>query len=288
MTAMMEIANNVANMVSEKFNVEANANEIEKNNGVVRTGVTVNDGNSMCAPNIYIDDMIKDGMSTEQIADKVIEAYRKNNTLSVDSSNITDFSKAKENVIPRLVNKDRNTKLIETSPTVIFADDLLITFRVLVSRADDEIGTVIITNDLMKTWNVDLTADDLLALSKENAKRLMPPLHLTLIEMLGLPKELEYMAPPMDVLTNKDKINGATTIIYDGVLKEIADKLDADLIIIPSSINEVLIVPYSENITAEEYASMIGEVNASEVADADVLGTHPYIYRRETDEVTTY
>ena len=54
------------------------------------------------------------------------------------------------------------------------------------------------------------------------------------------------------VLTNKSRINGAAGIMYEGVLKKLADKLESDMYILPSSIHEVIILPKSPMFNKEE------------------------------------
>ena len=90
----------------------------------------------------------------------------------------------------------------------------------------------------------------------------------------------------MYVLSNKLKIHGATSIVYPGLLEDIAERLCSDLIIIPSSIHEVLIIPESyidsQDNLPPDYESMIREVNETQLTDDEVLGDCVYHYRRDT------
>nr|MBP3598573.1 hypothetical protein [Eubacterium sp.] len=47
--------------------------------------------------------------------------------------------------------------------------------------------------------------------------------------------------PSMIVVTNKTKTNGSSTICFTDVLKEIADRYESDLAILPSSIHECIL-----------------------------------------------
>ena len=89
----------------------------------------------------------------------------------------------------------------------------------------------------------------------------------------------------MYILTNKLKIHGATCIAYPRLLKRIADYLEDDLVIIPSSIHEVLIIPASitqEGYSLEDLQFMITETNDTILTDDEVLSNHAYIYERLT------
>ena len=87
------------------------------------------------------------------------------------------------------------------------------------------------------------------------------------------------------ILTNKLKIHGCTCIAYPRLLKRIADFLEDNLIIIPSSIHEVLIIPENAakpDYSMEDFQSMITDINETELTDDEVLSDHAYLYERET------
>ena len=56
---------------------------------------------------------------------------------------------------------------------------------------------------------------------------------------------------PMYILTNRQKLHGSACIVYENLLSDIADCLDSDLYILPSSIHEVILIP---SISANSYA----------------------------------
>ena len=53
----------------------------------------------------------------------------------------------------------------------------------------------------------------------------------------------DYVPSDMYVLTNESKLNGAACILYENVLYDFAQKLGADLYILPSSVHEVILLP---------------------------------------------
>ena len=89
----------------------------------------------------------------------------------------------------------------------------------------------------------------------------------------------------MYVLTNEKRINGAGTMFYDGLLKKFADKIEKDLIIIPSSVHEVILIPKDNEISDEEINEMIGEVNENELETVEILLNHMYLYCRRDDRI---
>ena len=95
--------------------------------------------------------------------------------------------------------------------------------------------------------------------------------------------ELEQ-GPQMYVITNKNKIFGASTIIYPGVLMEFAQQR-GNFYVLPSSIHEVIFIPASENIDEEEMKIMVKEVNETQVPKEDFLSDEVYFYNAETYEL---
>lgn len=46
---------------------------------------------------------------------------------------------------------------------------------------------------------------------------------------------------PMVVVTNEDRVNGAATMFYPGVMDEIGEKLGGNFFVLPSSLHEPLL-----------------------------------------------
>lgn len=92
--------------------------------------------------------------------------------------------------------------------------------------------------------------------------------------------------PTIYVLTNAARIQGASVILYLETLKKCAEAFQKDMVILPSSIHEVILVPYEEEMDAEELAFMIQSINTTEVPREEWLSDHAYLYRCEDDKVT--
>ena len=57
------------------------------------------------------------------------------------------------------------------------------------------------------------------------------------------------LSSPFYVLTNIQGINGAVCLLYPQVLKNFAEEAGRDIIILPSSIHEVLLLPDNGDIS---------------------------------------
>ena len=85
----------------------------------------------------------------------------------------------------------------------------------------------------------------------------------------------------MYVLSNVYGINGASAILYKGVLSKFADKLRRDLYIIPSSIHEVIVIPKCKEWESTMLKEMVRDVNTTQVPREDVLANSVYEFNRE-------
>ena len=91
-----------------------------------------------------------------------------------------------------------------------------------------------------------------------------------------------FLDPPYDIyiLSNADKVYGAAAVMCEGVFKYITEKTGwENYILIPSSVHEWLIMPYSDNADLDEIRQMITEVNDGVVLASDILSYDPYIYK---------
>ena len=64
--------------------------------------------------------------------------------------------------------------------------------------------------------------------------------------------------------------------------------MDADLVVLPSSIHECILLPYEKCMEREALRAMVEEVNTTQVADVEVLSDNVYIYSRKENRVEIF
>ena len=84
--------------------------------------------------------------------------------------------------------------------------------------------------------------------------------------------------PSLFVLTNRDGVDGATCIVYKGLLERIRRRLGRGFYIIPSSVHEVIILPEIEGYSRDTLESMVKEVNSTVLSEMDILSENVYYY----------
>jgi len=226
------------------------------------------------------------------VVDRVVETYKNcEHNHGFDVSDITDYEKAKENVFVSVRNGEMNQEQFANIPHEEVGD-LAVTYRVHVDMKDLESwGTVLVTNDILKQMGVD--EDTLRQDAWKNTKEKEPYTFQTLGEvikgMMGpaaddFPMEL----PQIYVLSNTEKHDGAVYLCDKETLGEIADRLQDDLVILPSSIHECLVLPASTADDLDYLKGMVEAVNEQEVSPAEKLSDNVYQFDAATQELTVY
>ena len=287
-----EMKNLIMKSIIEKLGSDFNVtvNEVLKTN-VKRDGLTILKKGECISPTIYLEPYYmrliqKEDIST--IIDEIISLYERanknGNNAAFDVSFIKDFNQIKDKLFVRLINRHMNKELLNESPYAYFLDDFAIVPYCAVDMVEDGVASFRINNLHMQLWGVE--TNELIEIAITNTKvkfgvelqNMMDVLFgMGAIEQLPFP---EVFNPPMFVLTNKQKLNGASVILFDDVLKNFA-KEHGNFYVIFSSVHECLLIPDDYQMDIDTLTSMNRQVNDSEVACDEVLGTKAYFYNAE-------
>lgn len=274
--------------------------KVRKNNGVEMDGLGIQENGNHIFPIVYLNPYYcryLEGRSMEQLTDDIYAAcMEKDMADDFDTSRFTDFSQAKLNIVFRLVNYERNELLLKEIPYRRFLD-LAVVFCVLACDVKGKgQASVLIHNEYLEYWGV--TVKEIERMAYQNTPKLLGYDFIDMGQILGglcldgAERELPYpeaeTVPGMTVLTNHSRLNGAACLIYPDILREFSQKTDSNLVILPSSIHEVILIPVKEDKIPhrEELCRMICEVNETQVEDAEVLSDHPYFYNRFAAEIS--
>lgn len=270
---------------------EVHIQTFPKNNGVVYDGLVIFHPKWNISPTIYLNPYYHwylDGVPMEDIYANIIETYQKRlPQQDFDTSVFTDYSKAKTAIIMKLINYEHNRELLERVPHFKYLD-FAVVFQCLISQQEDGFATILIHNHHLDFWSI--TPDELYQDALNNTPQLLP-YQLENMESLLLgcmqnaPSDLPLAECPVYILTNHAKLNGATTILYDGLLHDIAQKLGHDLILLPSSIHEFLLIPVDEPDKISMFSQIVNEVNETQLSDDELLSDHAYYYSKEHKQI---
>lgn len=265
---------------------------IQKNNGIIYDGLVIIDPVLNISPTIYLNPYYHrylSGVAIEDILEDILKTYHNNlPKQNFDTSLFCDFAKAKERIMMRLINYAKNEDLLFEIPHIQF-HDLAIIFVCSVSDCLQEYATILIHNSHLFLWGI--TDKELYTLAMKNTPQLLPYTfeHMRAYFQRMMHQSLPFFdGPDIYLLSNSVKIHGSSCIVYPGLLAKISNQLHDNLIIIPSSIHEVLILPESatKNLyTFADFKEMITDANETHLTDDEILSDHAYFYSQSTNEL---
>lgn len=197
--------------------------------------------------------------------------------------NLTNYEKIKDSIFFRLINTQTNTELLQHVPSVPFLD-LSIVFYIEIQSSIGS-ATILIKNDLASILKI--SKEQLYKDALNNMQSFKPCRIKNLSDYIFEEIEMFFSGTfYFLVMTNACHEYGASCILYPNVLKRISEELKKDILIIPSSIHEVLLVAVNQNIKVQDLVKMLHEVNIQEVAPEEQLSFHIYKYSLENDNIS--
>ena len=168
------------------------------------------------------------GRSIEDISKDIIEYYNEcEQRLDGKSFICIDTEDSKERVIMRLVNYEKNMRILKECPHLRL-NDLAVTYHFVISN-DSENGLASARIDYNNIEFFNLTLDDLNKYALANTERLFPPVFEKMETLMkrymrkrGFLDTERYISEdkvPMYVLTTAEALNGAVCILYKGMLE---------------------------------------------------------------------
>lgn len=89
----------------------------------------------------------------------------------------------------------------------------------------------------------------------------------------------------MWIITNERGVEGAVSMLYEDKVHKLAESLESDLYILPSSVHEVIAVSVNMG-EPEELARMVAEINMDKVKLEDRLSNQVYHYDKDLRKFT--
>lgn len=253
--------------------------EVQKNNGVIAVGVTIRKKESQIAPVIYMEEFYNQylmGISIDSLSDILIARSRKVPFLPEGNyEDIQNFEKIKNQIVYKLINVDKNRKLLQEVPHLPILD-FAIVFYWMIPLGKSECGSVLIRNTHMNLWKLPISV--LYQCAKKNTPRLLPYIFAPLSEYVEeLAGEL-IEESPLYILSNQMGLNGAVSLLYPGMPEKIYKRIGKSYYLLPSSVHEFLIVPKAELIEPENLLQIVREVNATQIREEELLSDHIYYF----------
>ncbi|SCP98640.1 DUF5688 family protein [Anaerobium acetethylicum] len=256
--------------------------------------VPLDERSTLATPTIYLNSMYEQYQACNDM-DKVLreaaDSIEKAIQQAPDAFSMLNFDSAKDNIIMQLVNTEQNKGMLENMPHRAF-QDLSIIYRWLIDVDLEGISSTMVNTMLAEKLGMD--EEQLFQVAQVNTKILLPPTIKSMNEVIrdmfmkdGMPGDLVDMMigeMPEDrvmyVISNERGVNGAASMLYEEGLHGLAEKLDSDLYIMPSSVHEVIAVSVNAG-NPNELAQMVAEINMDQVSLDERLSNQVYHYDKD-------
>ena len=240
------------------------------------------------APIVYLEEFFQqyqNGDPIGKIAEEIRTMYERNaSTMDLDSGFFKYFALVEDKIFYKLINYEKNQELLKDVPHFRWHDLAVVFYYQIEGRAFG-MASITIHDSHLGMWG--LTAEEVYRTARRNMEQKKPgilePIQKALRNM-GVP-EVDERLGPLYVLTNRERMFGASAMLYSWKIKELADRLQTNLLILPSSTHEVLLLPDEGEQNYTVYRQMVREVNRMQVDPEEILSFNLYLYNMKKQEI---
>lgn len=206
---------------------------------------------------------------------------------------VRDFESIKDMLGVKLINTNRNRELLKNMPSYPFLEFSAVYYLLFMTNKDSVL-TLPVDNTTRNYWEIDDAS--LYKFAMENTQKMMP---LYLETMKNEIADMNKRNPDdsLDIndfaafgessnlymLTNESHVYGSVAIMYPNLLHRFSEKMKCDLILVPLSINAVLITSALSDIDLKALKLILKYYNRHCSDKAGILSDHLYYYHRDED-----
>ena len=269
-------------MARETEEMKITFRRVTKNNRKDLHAVLLEVPGSAAIPTFYLEDLYdayENGTAADDIADSLIRFARQNKLGTIPGNiDIEDYEETKKNLGLCVLGIERNREYLSD---MVFEEheDLALVPMIFTNDKSHGPGHIKVRKDFLELWNV--TEEEVMREAMENSPKLLP---LTFRQLNDTGDHDPGEVCELFVISNAYFAGGAAVAFYPRVLECIGSALGRDLFVLPSSINEMIVVTDTGQ-DPENLLSIVREVNRTQVAPEEVLSDAVYYYDRKTDKL---
>ncbi len=247
-------------------------------NSIKLTGLTLRTSESeRIAPCIYVDRILEEFQSPEKAADTIEQTLSSAKSISIEPDEII----TRANILANAhiaVQRESEQELIKRSSPIDGIEEYVF---IQGNTTSDGMWSVKLLPSHLSM--VDITEDEVWEAAERNTftdeEISINSMQSILAEIIGMQDDLPEIDMPMYVITNRRKINGAVQIFNKEAIKKWADDRGFKrLIMLPSSVSEVIVIPADDNnMNLDELSEMVQQVNATQVSPEEQLADRAYV-----------
>lgn len=208
---------------------------------------------------------------------------------------IKDFDNVKDRLYFKVVNKSANSHYMEEYVCNSVLD--LLKVYCIMAKVKNGVHSIEIKKEYLEAWG--LTEQSIIELAESNSKELLPCAIVNYADCKKMVEQKDLRCLPTDrkygrdyevgkdnkwMLSNKYMFEGASAMFYKDVLRDFAKTYESDVVILPTSVHEVVIVP-SCDISDINEIRLLQKDNKENTPVEQFLSDNLYIYKRETGQI---
>ena len=226
-----------------------------------------------CAPTIYKNEwFFKSDMEVIDFLQEFYDDYARD----IDVKSVTDREYILNHILPRLVSYNNKERIEKNHIAYVGFLDMLVLFYVPIEEfSEDVLCSLQVTETMLKQNKISLTESCLYAVENLEKQVDIKPMGEMLFELCEQAVEMEDY--PMYVATNKTRCQGAAVLLCSSVLKILEEKMGGKVVVLPSSIHEIIAFPFDGSLSFEALHNLVKEVNTSSVTEEERLTDSVYI-----------
>ena len=279
---------------------EVTIRPVQKLNGVTLQGLNIMENGHNACPTIYLEsffEQYEEGTIFSDIFKQIISTYESHKDDEIiDIEHFSNYEEVKKSLSIKLINYELNEDMLDDVPYRLY-EDLALVCVVEIPVDKESMGNVLIHNNHICMWGVksEQLFEDAIENANSNDTVFVKKLTDTIMDLYTEEddeSEVNAIAGntsdvfevcrkepgTLYVLSNAKQINGAAVIVYPNLLQRLAEALNCDFYIVPSSIHEVIILPEIVSGYITNINSMIRTVNADVLSHQEILSEHAYMY----------
>lgn len=183
----------------------------------------------------------------------------------------------------RLISKELNVELLKTTPYKEFLDLAVVIYVDYCNMLERFNAVSLVTNDMLdyicERFNSDCTFEKLYSAAYNKLMTNDDIMIAKMGDVLAslLPAGGTEVPEDIYVVSNKNGTYGAVNILNTMIF----DRFDGDVIVIPSSVHECILIRKDDGFDLDEINSMIRSVNSG-MEIRDILSNHCYIFSKKS------
>jgi len=208
---------------------------------------------------------------------------------------IKDFDNIKDRLYFKVVNKSANSNYMEKYVCNSHLD--LLKVYCIMAKVKNGVHSIEIKKEYLDAWGI--TEQTLMELAESNSKKLLPCAIVNYTDCKKMVEQKDLRCLPTDlkynrvngvdkdskwILSNKYMFEGASSMFYKDILRDFAKTYESDILIVPTSVHEVVIVPISEVSDINEIR-VLQKDNKENTPVEQFLSDNLYIYSREREQI---